>query len=324
MKKLQFLHNAAAKIVDELVVNKDMMDSTIQSMISAQEHQELLNRQELNNEGRFPCRFPGCSRSFKYNVKTRKKHELSHDPPLNVVNSETTSAMSINSPTSTSASTDVDDVFNYNTALLAEVLFFLNFLDSVCEGDGERILRQYKYLMLLCRADGAHSTKYALECLYQLLLVNGCLSESEAEVFTWNRTVNNRGGAGKNIPFDLEVEHSNNYIKQGINHLGANLTESTVSRVAKAEKPVREIIFKTDKSIQFACRPDFHVEHFPKTDFDAILKELVDMKVFEKKGCHYRHFNSFPRDPLKNLNMSQMYQWISKHKKKISSGSKAR
>ena len=137
--------------------------------------------------------------------------------------------------------------------------------------------------MLLCRADGAHSTKYALECLYQLLLVNGCLSESEAEVFTWNRTVNNRGAAGKNIPFDLEVEHSNNYIKQGINYLGVNLTESTVSRVAKAEKPVREIIFKTDKSIQFACRSGFHVEHFRKTDFDAILKELVDMKVFEKR-----------------------------------------
>jgi hypothetical protein len=62
--------------------------------------------------------------------------------------------------------------------------------------------------MLLCRADGSHSSKYALESLYQLLLVNG-LSESEAGVFTWNRSVNNRGGAGKNIAFDLEVEHSN-------------------------------------------------------------------------------------------------------------------
>ena len=144
-------------------------------------------------------------------------------------------------------------MFNYNTALLAEGLFFLNFLDSTSEGDGERTLRQYKYLMLLCRADGAHSTKYALESLYQLLLVNGYLSESEAEVFTWNGTVNNRGGAGKNIPFDLEVEHSNNYIKQGINHLGVNLTENAVSRVARAEKPVREIIFKVDKSIQHAC-----------------------------------------------------------------------
>ena len=108
------------------------------------------------------------SRSLKYNGKTWKKHELSHDPPVNVVASESTSAISINSPTSTPASTDGDDVFNYNTALLAEGLFFLNFLDSTSEGDGERTLRQYKYLMLLCRADGAHSTKYALDLIFAL------------------------------------------------------------------------------------------------------------------------------------------------------------
>ena len=68
--------------------------------------------------------------------------------------------------------------------------------------------------MLLCKADDSHSTKYALESLYQQLLVNGALSKSEAHVFTWNRTVNNRGGLGSNIPFDLKLEHSNNYIKQ--------------------------------------------------------------------------------------------------------------
>ena len=75
-------------------------------------------------------------------------------------------------------------MFNYNTAPLAEGLFFLNFLEAVVEGDGERIIRQYKYLMLLCKADDSHSTKYALESLYQQLLVNGALSKSEAHVFT--------------------------------------------------------------------------------------------------------------------------------------------
>ena len=265
MKKLQFLHKAAAKIVDQLVVNEKMMDSSIQTMISVQERQDLINQQELNQEG-----------------------------------------------------------FNYNTVLLAEGLFFLNFLDSVSEGDGDRILRQYKYLMLLCRADGSHSSKYALESLYQLLLVNG-LSESEAGVFTWNRSVNNRGGAGKNIAFDLEVEHSNNYIKQGINHLGVNVTERAVTRIARAEKSVREIIFKVDSSIQYASPSGKHVEHFPQSDFEAIVKRLVDMNVFEyQEGRHYRHFCNFQRDPLHNLNMSGMYEWINEHKKKLSSGIKAR
>lgn len=90
----------------------------------------------------------------------------------------------------------------------------MNFLDAVSEGDGQRIMRQCNYLMLLCKADDAQSTKYALENLYQLLLVNG-LSQKESEIFEWNRTVNNHGGLGNNIPHDLEVEHSNNFNKQG-------------------------------------------------------------------------------------------------------------
>lgn len=103
-------------------------------------------------------------------------------------------------------------MFHYNAATLSEGLFFLNFLDAVSEGDGMRIIRQYKHLMLLCKADDPHSVKYAVESLYQLILSNG-LSAKEAEIFVWNRTVNNHGGRGKNIPHDLEVEQSNNYNK---------------------------------------------------------------------------------------------------------------
>ena len=139
---------------------------------------------------------------------------------------------------------DYDDMFNYDTAFLAEGL------DAVAEGDGERIIRQYKYLMLLCKADDPHSTKYALESLYQLLLVNGSLIENEAEVFTWNRSVNNHGGIGMNIPFDLEVDHSNNYIKQGIGNLGVNEMENAVTRMARAEKPARSVLKMIDKSLQ--------------------------------------------------------------------------
>ena len=60
-----------------------------------------------------------------------------------------------------------DDVYNYNCALLADGLVFLNFLDAVSEGDGLRLMRQYKYMLLYYRADGHHSNKYSSECLYQ-------------------------------------------------------------------------------------------------------------------------------------------------------------
>ena len=104
---------------------------------------------------------------------------------------------------STPSPSEETDMFNNNSALLCEGLFFMNFLDAVSEGDGERIIRQCKYLMLICKADGRHSTKFALESLYQLLFVHG-LSEKEAEKVVGNRGVNNHGGPGRNIPHDLE------------------------------------------------------------------------------------------------------------------------
>ena len=67
------------------------------------------------------------------------------------------------------------------------------------------------------------------------------LSNRDSHRFTWDRLANNKGGLGMNIPLDLAVEHSNNLLKQGINHLGVNLTENAVARISKArssdEKP---------------------------------------------------------------------------------------
>lgn len=193
------------------------------------------------------------------------------------------------------------------------------------EGDGERIVRQYKYLMLLCKADGSSSAKYALECLYQLLLVQGVMSEKDAEVFTWNRFVNNHGQTGMNIPFDLEVEHSNNYIKQGIHHLGVNVTKSAVTRISRAEKAVREVINKVDRGLHAAVSSSGHSQRSPKTDLEIVLKNLQEKNIFQiKEGRRYTQFQNFQRDPIFNLDMSQLYNWIEEHKKQLASCIKAR
>ena len=158
----------------------------------------------------------------------------------------------------------------------------------------------------------SHSVKYALESLYQLILANG-LSEKEAEIFIWNRTVNNHGGLGKNIPHDLEVEHSNNYNKQGFGNLGVNLTEKAVTRICRAEKPVRGLIGKVDKSLQRFIRSGKHVQR-------SLMKW--------SKSSWRMMFSVIKRDEvtdiLKDLNMSKCYTWINDHKNKFSSGVKAR
>ena len=98
---------------------------------------------------------------------------------------------------------------NCNCALLADCFLFFNFIDAIKEGDGLRLMRHYKNIMLYCKADDPHSTKYSLESLYQFFLVCCLLSPRGSERFIWNRFVKNHGKKGTNIPLDEAREHSN-------------------------------------------------------------------------------------------------------------------
>ena len=119
----------------------------------------------------------------------KRAHELAHDPPVQVEDEVNDFTSSTPNPPQGESKPE-DDVFNYNCALLTDAFLFFNFLDAIKEGDGSRIMRQYKYIMLYCKSDGTHSTKYALECLYQFFLVHSILSQRDSERFTWNRSVN--------------------------------------------------------------------------------------------------------------------------------------
>lgn len=219
-----------------------------------------------------------------------------------------------------------DDVYNYNCALLTDGLFFLNFLDSISEGDGLRIMRQYKYMMLYCKADGEHSTKYALECLYQFFLIYALLSPRDRERFIWNRSVNNFGGVGKNIALDLDTEHSNHYLKQAIKNLGPNLTERSVSRICKAEKETRAMMEAMDKSLKLASDSGKRSSALLDRDLAELVKRLCNNNVFQcqQRDGQYTCYSGFKRNPFQDLDISNVYNWINLHKKNVDMGIKAR
>ena len=78
--------------------------------------------------------------------------------------------------------------------------------------------------------------------LYHFFPVYAVLSPQ----FTWNRSVNNTGKKGGNIPLDEDTEHSNNFTKQGIKNLGPNVTKKAVSRLSKAESSSKSILVNLD------------------------------------------------------------------------------
>ena len=323
--KLQVLHELSAKVVDNFVFNSNMVEQ-VSSVVTEQEKRNVLERQDLTPDGRFPCRFPGCKSSFKQNGQARRNHEMSHNPPVQVENeSPMVSPTKPSSPSNHDEMKSKDDVFDYNCALLADGYMFFNFLDAIKEGDGARIIRQYKYFLLYCKADGTHSTKYALECLYQLFLVYSLLTPRDSERFVWNRSVNNHGKKGCNIPLDESTEHSNNFVKQCIRNLGPNISEAAVSRLCKAESSTRLMLEKLDETLQRFSKSGSHSETSENKDLDELIKKVAAFKPFSKlKGRKYAHFLNFKQDRLEDLDVSDLYHWINKHKRNVVMGIRAR
>ena len=180
--------------------------------------------------------------------------------------------------------------------------------------------------MLYCKADGTHSTKYSLECLYQFFLVYALLSPRDSERIIWNRSVNNHGKKGANIPLHEATEHSNNFVKQSIKNLGPNLTEQVISRICKAESSTSSILQNLDKSLQRHGRSGKNSQPSEERDLNELIKRWAEeINIFEvQNGRKYNHFSNFKRDRLEDLDASSLHKWINKHKKNILRGIKAR
>ena len=315
-----YLRSIAEQIIDKFVIDTEAVDSLLDRLVSEQVQEDRRRNQAQTPDGRYPCRVPGCTRSFKYDGKSRIKHEQTHEeyPHLPQVTATKT----------TSQSTEPihldDDMFNYQCSLLQHGLLYLNFRDAVAEGDGDRIIRNWKFLLLHFREKSSHS-KYALEALHLLFQVNSILTQRQAHQLVWNRSVNNKGGHGHNVPLDLDLEHDNNYIKVACKKLGRNLTSQAVTTICHSSKISREVIENFDIESQIRQRSGKHVKKSESKDLSVLVNNLIEHNSFtETPGRKYKFFCHFPRSHIKNIDMSSLHQWINEHKKYVKLNRKAR
>lgn len=69
-------HKIASLVVDNFVIDRKRNKDMQQSVQSMQQQQEELT----DFDGRYMCRFPGCSKTFSTMEKLRKDHESKHNP----------------------------------------------------------------------------------------------------------------------------------------------------------------------------------------------------------------------------------------------------
>jgi len=125
-----------------------------------------------------------------------------------------------------------DKISLYAVQLLTLSLLWSNFHDAIKEGDGDRIIRSWKFNLLAFKA--ANHKNYSKEALNLILRVNHLFSPREAAQVKWCRTVNTTNRQGHNIPMDLHVEHLNRRLKTTLRNMGSNVTDNAVRLAAES------------------------------------------------------------------------------------------
>ena len=205
-----------------------------------------------------------------------------------------------------SESTPIDDMmYNYSTDLLTFCLLWHGFHDATREGDGDRLLRYWKFLTVIFQQEGHYN--YAKEGL-TLAIQSRVLSDRKVAELKWSRTVNVSGRRGHNIACDLHMEHLNARLKKAMANVGSNKLLKPFERVAKSLGVVTEVCQK------FACESDVSVNKpyhsYPSfsKDFNSIMRDLRAADIFSV--IPQRKLVSLTTHPLlKNMKWSNITQW---------------
>ena len=139
----------------------------------------------------------------------------------------------------------VDGVFNYASAVLNDGLLLLEFCDAIKEGDGKRILRCWKALLIYFQH--AQHSNYTKEAVFLLAAVNATATPHVAAQITWSRVVNTKGGPGNNVPVDLHNEHLNHALKNAVAYMGANVATNSIMQCGKSLNGLMQAVDNFDK-----------------------------------------------------------------------------
>ena len=289
-----YLNKVSALVVDQFVVDQKRNLDVEKSV------KKMQSDLQTDVYGRYPCRYPGCSKTFANPGKLRKDHEEKHEPP---VPDESQGANILKS----TLSHEDDDMLCYQRSLLDYGMLVLNFLDGISEGDGERVVRCWKFFLMYLKHHGG-SSKYALEALYLMFQINVLLSAQEAHRLVWNRFVKNKSGIGGNIPLDLQLEFFNKLVKDAIKNQGSGASQNSINRICHSLGITSSLMTNFDRTMAVYKRAGKHVKRSTQGDLEKIVNELMIHKAFTcTPGRRYKYFTNVSSSLLTGFDMKKCF-----------------
>ena len=129
---------------------------------------------------------------------------------------------------------------NYSRAIAWCGLQLLCRRDAVREGDGEAMIRNWKYDLL--HFFTRKHPKYLILAHRLIASVNGWLPEKLRFDLIHNRTVNYGGGVGRNLPLDFMNEVLNRLFKDLLGAAKGRYTDTTIQRCSQIVGPLGEAL----------------------------------------------------------------------------------
>lgn len=207
-----------------------------------------------------------------------------------------------------------DGVYNYAKILCHYGALITVFKDAWSDGAGDRDYRCWR--LMLPHFKSFHRTKYSLEALRLQFQVRSCLSPQLAHQVLWDRFVNVRGGAGKNIPCDLYNEHIVNLIKTIITNMGPNLTEKSLQRAARSVSTLHALCKQFDSESNVPVTTSAHTTRSDTSDMQKVVSAVLNNNLLNIiPGRRHNMYKTMRLNPLWNWDKEDTIDWIEKKKK---------
>ena len=203
------------------------------------------------------------------------------------------------------ASTDA--VFEHSRQLLSIGLFYMYFRDAIKEGDGNRVVRCWRYMLpMFYFTSRKNYANEALIFLANLAFLPGRISNQ----MIWSRFVNTKGVLGGNIPADLFNEHLNRLCKEAVRSLRSNKTKEGIIRVGKALGTISPILRKFDDDNCVPLPSGKHASISAERDRSIIINELIKYEVLKNQDGRSIRGLVKPKSLMKKGLQKDLLEWI--------------
>ncbi|XP_061176933.1 uncharacterized protein LOC133185634 [Saccostrea echinata] len=215
-----------------------------------------------------------------------------------------------------------DRIYNYATNFLKFWLLRKISIVATRSGDGMRILRHWKYAMLLYHI--AHKTKYRLEAFLLIACTIALFTPRQQHQVIWNRFVNLSGGRGKNLDGDYVMELLNKYAKARVKLIGPNHSHETVLRIGKTMMFCHDISRNLECQVGAAPISRDHKAQDTTGDLTKLVRELQRANVFTCiPGRAHNSFQNEPSDIFTQFNVIEFHKWMNAKKKQYAGNKQA-